>query len=405
VQRSISFNSSVPPGGVQRQLSFPLHRARLRPPNGGVNLNKHWTADDAEAAPAARGIEFIGTWREYLPIAVSNALLTLVTLGVYRFWASARQRRYLWARTRVIDDTLEWTGTGKEMFIGFLVVTAILLPFFLFFQFAFPAMVARGKQGAAAGIFSLFYLAIIYLGGIARFRALRYRLSRTWWRGIRGGSDEPGWNYGGEYLGRILLAAVTVWIMFPWAAVHLWNSRWKQMSFGSHPFVTNLSTEGLKRRWALIYLAPLAMVFVAVIVAGIVGVSVAATGGGGGMPVTFTVILVAVFSLIYLAIPLATLHWYAKFYRHAATSLSLGGLEFGFEATTWGWLKLFLGNLALAVVTLGFGLTFWGYRNWSFMVRHLRIYGEIHVDRTSQSTTSAPGEAEGFADAFDLGAL
>ncbi len=363
-------------------------------------MNKHWTADDAEAAPAARGIEFIGTWREYLPIAVSNALLTLVTLGVYRFWASARQRRYLWAHTRVIDDTLEWTGTGKEMFIGFLVVTAILLPFFLFFQFAFPAMVARGKQGAAVGIFSLFYLAIIYLGGIARFRALRYRLSRTWWRGIRGGSDEPGWNYGGEYLGFILFAAMTLWIAFPWSAVHLWNSRWKQMSFGSHPFVTNLSTEGLKRRWALIYLAPIGGLLLVALVGAGAAVLAGASGGFG-----VTAIIIAIVVLFYLAIPLATLHWYAKFYRHAATSLSLGGLEFGFEATTWGWLKLFLGNLALAVVTLGFGLTFWGYRNWSFMVRHLRIYGEIHVDRTSQSTTSAPSEAEGFADAFDLGAL
>ena len=42
---------------------------------------------------------------------------------------------------------------------------------------------------------------------VAAFRALRYRLSRTWWRGIRGGSDEPGWNYGGEYLGRIVVTA------------------------------------------------------------------------------------------------------------------------------------------------------------------------------------------------------
>ncbi len=371
------------------------------PADLGVNImNDHWSPDAATPRTAVGGIEFTGTWRDYLPIALSNALLTIVTLGIYRYWASARQRRYLWSRTLVIDDPLEWTGTGKEMFVGFLVVMCILLPFFLFFQFAFPAMVARGKQGAAAGIVSLFYLAIIYLGGVARFRALRYRLSRTWWHGIRGGSDEPGWNYGGEYLGRTLLAAMTLWIMFPWSAVHLWNSRWKQMSFGSHRFETSLTTEGLKRRWALIYLAPLGCL----LLAGLIAVGV---GTLGSSLVSFGVgfIVVAVLVLVYLAIPLLTLHWYAKYYRSAASSLTIGGLEFSFDATTWQWLRLFLGNLALALVTLGFGLTYWGYRNWAFMVRHLHMHGVIDIDDTRQSTTSAPGEAEGFADAFDLGAL
>ena len=80
-------------------------------------------------ATAERAIRFTGNWREYLPIAASNVLLIIVTLGIYRFWAAARQRRYLWSRTEVIGDRLEWSGTGKEMFIGFLIVTLVLLPF------------------------------------------------------------------------------------------------------------------------------------------------------------------------------------------------------------------------------------------------------------------------------------
>src|SRR5258707_9887922 len=160
------------------------------------------------AAGDDRAIHFTGNWREYLPIAATNALLIVCTLGVYRFWAAARQRRYLWSRTQLIDDTLEWTGTGKEMFIGFLIVIAILAPFFLFFQFLFPALLARGKADAAFGIITLFYIALIYLGGFARFRALRYRLSRTFWHGIPGGSNNPAWNYGAEFLGRYPLTSM-----------------------------------------------------------------------------------------------------------------------------------------------------------------------------------------------------
>lgn len=358
----------------------------------------------AAAAPGTdKSIVFTGTWREYLPIAATNVLLTIVTLGVYRFWATARQRRYLWSRTELIGDRLEWSGTGKEMFIGFLIVVAILMPFFLFIQFLFPAMIARGKEAAAAGIFMLFYIGLIYLGGFAVFRALRYRLSRTWWRGIRGGSDEPGWNYGGEYLGRIALTLMTFWIVWPWAATRLWNARWNHMSFGPLTFRTDLTAEGLKRRWAAVFLVPIAALIVAF--GAVAAIGVASIGAGGEPNPTLFAIIFGLFLLVYLIIPLMTLHWYAKFYRMAAESLSLGDLEFGFDATTWQWLKLFLGNLALAVVTLGFGLAYWGYRNWAFMVRHVHVYGHINVSDLTQSTTHAPGEAEGLADAFDVGAI
>jgi uncharacterized membrane protein YjgN (DUF898 family) len=362
--------------------------------------------DAYSGAPAAhrdRAVRFTGSWREYLPIAATNALLIVCTLGVYRFWASARQRRYLWSRTELIDDSLEWTGTGKEMFLGFLIVIAVLAPFFLFIQFLFPALIARGKADAAFGVIFLFEIALIYLGGFARFRALRYRLSRTYWHGIRGGSDDPGWNYGGEYLGRIALSFMSMFIVYPWAATRLWNSRWKAMSFGPLQFRAALTAESLKWRWALIYLAPFVVAILGFGIAVMLGVPFMAASNAPGP--TIVGVTVGIVVLIYLAIPLATLHWYAKFYRNAAEATSLGELEFGFDATTLQWLGLFLGNLALAVVTLGFGLTYWGYRNWAFMVRHLHVYGSIDVSDLTQSTTHAPREAEGFADAFDIGAI
>jgi uncharacterized membrane protein YjgN (DUF898 family) len=359
---------------------------------------------DAFTAPAAAGqdraIRFTGSWREYLPIAATNALLIICTLGIYRFWAAARQRRYLWSRTHFIDDSLEWTGTGKEMFFGFLIVIAVLAPFFLFFQFLFPALVAHGKAEAAFGIFTLFYIALIYLGGFARFRALRYRLSRTYWHGIRGGSDNPGWYYGGEYLGRILLAAITMWIAWPWQAVRLWNARWNAMSFGPLEFDANLEAEGLGLRWALVYLVPIGALILWSLIAALAGLASA------GVPrATVSFVIFSGILLVYLAIPLMTLNWYAAYYRQAAATTSLGDLTFEFDATTLQWLGLFLGNLGLAIVTLGFGITYWGYRNWAFMVRHLHIYGTIDLAELTQSTTHAPREAEGFADAFDVGAI
>jgi uncharacterized membrane protein YjgN (DUF898 family) len=361
----------------------------------------------AGAANNSRGISFTGTWREYLPIAVTNALLTICTLGIYRFWAAARQRRYLWSRTVFIDDTLEWTGTGKEMFLGFLLVMCVLAPFFLFFQFVFPALVAHAQVTAAFAIFALFYLSLIYLGGFARFRALRYRLSRTYWHGIRGGSDDGGWSYGAQYLGQIFLTGLTMGIAWPWFAVELWNARWNKMSFGPLQFESELEAKGLGWRWAAVYLVPVAVSIAAMILAALIGgfLTLQHDAGGGTAPPSLSALFFLVFAAVYLAIPLMTLNWYAKYFRMAAEATRIGRLEFGFDATTLQWLGLFLGNVALAVVTLGFGLTYWGYRNWAFMVRHLHIYGEIDVSDLTQSTTHAPREAEGFADAFDIGAI
>src|SRR6476469_99253 len=270
--------------------------------------------DALTSAPAAgdRAIRFTGTWREYLPIAATNALLIICTLGIYRFWAAARQRRYLRSHTELIDDTLEWTGTGREMFFGFLIVICVLAPFFLFFQFLFPALLARGKADAAFGIFTLFYISLIYLGGFARFRALRYRLSRSWWHGIRGGSDNPGWKYGGEYLGRFVLSALTMFIVYPWAATRLWNSRWKAMSFGPLEFRANLNAEGLKARWALLYIAPIGF-FGAAMAAGVIA-AMAAKGGAAPSASLMTIIF-GMALIFYLAIPLLTLNWYAKYFR------------------------------------------------------------------------------------------
>ena len=197
---------------------------------------------------------------------------------------------------------------------------------------------------------------------------------------------------------------MTMFIMFPWAATRLWGARWNRMSFGSLAFHADFDATGLKRRWALLYFLPIALFIAIGGMAAVAGLGSAASGASPNQA-SIMAILITIVVLFYLAIPLATLHWFAKFYRKGAAATTLGELEFGFEASTWDWLKLFLGNLALAVVTLGFGLAYWGYRNWAFMVRHLHVYGTINVSDLTQSTTHAPGEAEGLADAFDVGAI
>jgi len=360
---------------------------------------------ESEAARAeSPEFSFIGSWTEFLPIALTNLLLTIVTLGIYRFWAKARTRRYLWSRTHFLDDSFEWTGSGLEMLIGFLLVMLVLLPAFLFFNFGLQALILRGHVAVGAMIAFIFYLGIFYLINVARFRALRYRLSRTYWHGIRGGSDDGGWNYGWSGMWKMALGWAAIGLLVPWAMTTLWNERWSKMSFGPYPFEARADSSGLMGRWLLLYAAP----FVGGILMAIVGVGAAFSGGNPADPAvlvsTVAGMLVALI-VFYLAFLLLGLSYYAAFFRHAAGATSLDGLQFEFTARTKDWLKLILGNIGLVIVTLGFALMFLSYRNWSFMVSHMRADGSVDLATLTQSTTRAPGEAEGLADAFDIGAI
>lgn len=350
-----------------------------------------------EAQPDS-AFEFSGTWREFLPIALTNFLLIIVTLGIYRFWAKARERRYLWSRTRFIDDSFEWTGTGLEMFIGALIVFAIFLPVILFFQFGLQAMLLRGETLAAGLLAAALYLGIFYLIGVGTFRALRYRLSRTFWHGIRGGSADGGWHFGWQWMWKSFVGALVLGLLIPWSKTSLWNDRWNLLSFGEHRFEAGATPDGLWARWLLIYLTPV----VGLLMMGIFGLGGAWFSNGGEGAIIGAVIAGLLFYLLFLVLSVS---FYAAFYRHVASATSIAGLEFEFTARTMDWLKLILGNIALVVLTLGFGLMLVGYRNWAFVIRHMEASGEVDLDRLLQSKAYAPGEAEGLADAFDIGAI
>lgn len=365
--------------------------------------------NDVQGAAGERRAEpdsafgFDGTWREFLPIVLTNLLLMIVTLGIYRFWAKARERRYLWSRTRFIDETLEWTGTGLEMFIGFLIVFAALVPVVLIIQFVLPALIMRGQTAAAMLILFGFYAAGFYLIGVARFRALRYRLSRTYWHGIRGGSDDGGWHFGWQFVWKTLVGTLVLGLLVPWSMTELWNDRWNKMSFGQHPFTAGANTDGLFVRWLLVYIVPILAIFV--VGGGVVALSAAFQTGDAGSEEAAVAAMVVAFLFVYVAYLLATLSYYAAFYRQVVSATSVGGIDFEFTARTKDWLKLILGSIALVIVTLGVGLLFLGYRNWSFAVRHMEATGEVNLDMLLQSPYAATGDAEGLADAFDIGAI
>lgn len=114
----------------------------------------------------------------YARLTAVTGLLAIATLGVYRFWGRTRVRRYVWSRIRLGGDRLEYTGTGRELFIGFLRVAALFAGLALVSRLAqFAPVAGPVVQGLSSLVATALYLSVPYF-------SRRYRLCRTRWRGV-----------------------------------------------------------------------------------------------------------------------------------------------------------------------------------------------------------------------------
>lgn len=160
---------------------------------------------------------------------IRTSLLTLVTLGIYRFWAKTRIRKYIWSATAGGEDSFEYTGTGLEKFLGFLVAIVILAIFLgllnILLVFAglnvMGAFDGTGSELAQIAVIYANLLALLPLMLFAAYRARRYKLARTRWRGLRFGMDNGAWGYVLRALGYYLLVVLSLGILTPLATFRL----------------------------------------------------------------------------------------------------------------------------------------------------------------------------------------
>jgi uncharacterized membrane protein YjgN (DUF898 family) len=204
--------------------------------------------------PPPLPLAFTGDRREFRRLVTRGAGLELITVGFYRFWLATDIRRHLWSNTLIDGDAAEYTGRARELLIGFLFALAILVPIYLAY-FLVGLEVERFKAFASIPLFLFFYL----FGQFAIYRARRYRLTRTVWRGVRFWMDGSGWAYAGQALLWGIGTALTLGLLLPWREAAL--ERYKM----SHSYYGDLqgSFEGrgsdfFKRGWWLWLLAPFA---------------------------------------------------------------------------------------------------------------------------------------------------
>jgi uncharacterized membrane protein YjgN (DUF898 family) len=205
--------------------------------------------------PLPASVSFSGERGEFRRLVTRGAGLEIVTVGFYRFWLATDIRRHLWSNTHIDGDAAEYTGRGKELLIGFLFALAIIVPVYLAY-FIVGLEAERIKAFASLPLFVFFYV----FGQFAIYRARRYRLTRTVWRGVRFWMSGSGWAYAARATLWGVLTLLTLGLILPWREAALERYKMRHSYYGDlQGSFEGSGWEFFKRGWWLWPLAPIAL--------------------------------------------------------------------------------------------------------------------------------------------------
>lgn len=124
-------------------------------------------------------IFYSGKPKRHFWIAIKNLALTVISLGMYRFWGQTNLRSYIWSHIEisVFKHPLMYHGTPQELLRAFLKA----LPFFLLFLFFEECLFFTSIY--LEEFFTVVFL--IWILCYANYSKHQYIYSRTSWKGIR----------------------------------------------------------------------------------------------------------------------------------------------------------------------------------------------------------------------------
>jgi len=336
---------------------------------------------------------------ELFRIHLRNYFLTIVTLGIYRFWAKTKMRRYLWSHVSIEGSRLEYTGTAKELFHGFLFVFFLIILPLSFFSNMLDVQLGENKPAWIDGITILL---VWFLIGVGFYRARRYRLSRTRWRGIAGGQEGSAAKYGAMLILSLLASAVTFGLAWPACSRSLMRYRLNNARIGDQAVSSNPSLGPL---YGCLFKAFLPAA-VGAILAGIAlfsliveldqGVELTAVFGGS---------LMALGWLTFMSIFVGLTLYKAGELRHFMNHIQFHGLSVKAHYSLWNAFGLVVGNSFIELFTLGLGTPWAIQRVLNFMEKYLSVEGAADFAALLQNQMEKPSYGEGLADAFDIGAV
>jgi uncharacterized membrane protein YjgN (DUF898 family) len=307
---------------------------------------------------AERKFTFHGKGGTLFGIQIVNLLLTIITLGIYSFWARVKVRKYIWGQLEFEGDRFSFHGTAVEILLGWLKAA-------LFFGIPYIAML-KGPQWLGSGpvligigAFLSVILVVIFIP-MAVVGSRRYRLSRTAWRGIRFNFRGTWGQYMPIFLGGGILVAITLSLYTPFYEMRREKFLLRNSYLGNQNFNFD----------------------------------------GNGWDLFGSYVLSLILALPTLGLSL--LWYHVKRTRYVWSRTTFGTARFHSAITFGGLFKVTVLNLLLVLVTLGFGYPWAQVRIIRYLSDNLVLHGPADFEAVAQDAQAVTATGEELASFLDL---
>lgn len=338
-------------------------------------------------------------------LSLVNTVLSILTLGIYSFWAKTEVRKRLWSAIRLNGEPLSYTGTGKQLFLGFLFAFAVVfLPLLILFT---ALAIMAGPESMALAIAQLVsYVAILFLWGFASWRAYRYRIANTTWRGIRGSLHGNERSYALTFFFTGLLIPLTLGWIIPWRSTKLQGLVVNSARFGNGSFQFNANAGPLYKPFAIFWFLVLGLVLAAsFLLFGVLAPIMVGEIDPMQEAEHQRMFLATYLGVILIGVPiyLVLSAWYrARRDNYFASQTrfdgaTLRGTQRG-RGLMWASIKSFF----IALLTLGILAPVAQAILWRYWIETLHVDGTVDLDQVAQGAEDRLSRGEGLAQAFDF---
>jgi uncharacterized membrane protein YjgN (DUF898 family) len=276
-------------------------------------------------------------------LSLKTAILTVLTVGFFRFWMTTMLRRHYWNSIRIQGDPLEYTGTGLEKILGFLVAIIILAVYLGLVNVALTFVgLALFEGNILAQSITIF--AALPLFFFAAYRSRRYIMARTRWRGIRFGMDNGASGYTIRAIWYWFLTIVTGGLLYPYQQFRLAKYMTDRTYFGDLKFHQNGSWAGLFAYWVWLY-----------IVLGLVALAGWGLAADEGNPATMVIGSVIIF-VGYMSFFVLFMRYEVVVFRYMWSNRVLGDASFQNDIAPGKIISVYLlGTLLVGLCTIMVG--------------------------------------------------
>ena len=288
-------------------------------------------------------IEFTGSGREYFNIWIVNLLLSVLTLGIYSAWAKVRRLQYFYRNTRIADASFEYHGLPMAILKGRIIAFIILMLYSL-----------AGRYNLLLGLAAAALIGLVMPWLIVR--SLRFKLHYSSYRGLRFafvGSDKAAYRV---FLLNPILAAITVYLLVPFAHQRIKQYQHRNSKFGNTFFTFGATVGSFYRVYLKALLAALLLGILVVFLAKL-------------FMLRFIVFLIPVIFIciaVYMAVALPNLIWNAT---------GLGDHAFYCNLRMRPYLWIGFTNLLGIIVTLGLFVPFAQVRMLRYKLECMGLIG------------------------------